>query len=396
MDRRNPAPPLSGLKIVDLTHVLAGPFATYQLALMGAEVTRIERLGGDDFVRSHGGTEEMRAAGLGASFLSQNAGKRSIALDLKSEAGREVFFRLVEDADVLCENFRPGVTERLGIGYDTVSGINRSLLYCSLSGYGPDGPLSGAPAYDHILQGISGMMAMTGTPESGPMRVGFPIVDYVAGQAMVSAIMAGLIGRMQGRSGGQHIQLSMLDAILSLMGPYAVNHSTTGNLRGLEGNGAFSDSPFSGRFDCAEGQIVVTANSPAQAARMAEALGAPGLEREAAEVITRTLQEALAEADADAWEARLTEANVPAAKVRSLAEILEHPQMTASSLMRPLDVPELGMQVQVPTLPFRQDAWEAPPLAPVPTQGGDTQEILQSLGYAPEDIAALREEGAVG
>ena len=180
--------PLAGLRVLDLTHVLAGPYATGQLALMGGEVIRVERPAGDDFVRGHGGTEEMRAAGLGASLLSQNSGKRSITLDLKEAGDRARLLDLARSADIMVENFRPGVVDRLGVGYDQIRAVKPDILYASLSGYGPDGPLAGRPAYDHILQGISGLMAMTGEAISGPMRVGLPIVDYVAGQALVAAL----------------------------------------------------------------------------------------------------------------------------------------------------------------------------------------------------------------
>ena len=391
------APPLAGIRILDLTHVLAGPFATYQLALMGAEVIRVERLGGDDFVRSHGGTQAMKDAGLGASFLSQNEGKQSMALDLKSDAGRQIFHRLVKTADIVTENFRPGVADRLGVGFEACVATNPDILYCSLSGYGDSGPLAGTPAYDHILQGISGMMAMTGTPESGPMRVGFPIVDYVAGQTMVAALLSALLGRERAETRGHHITISMLDAILGFMGPYAINHATTGALRGLEGNGAFSDSPFSGRFDTAEGQLVVTANTPAQAVRMAQALGQPDLAENAdGNAVARALRRVLLGDSAEAWETRLGKVGVPAARVRSLAEILAHPQMQYSDLMRRVDVPELDTAVSVPGLAFAQSLWHVPPLASPPTMGRDTTQVLAGLGYSPDQIAALRDDRTVG
>lgn len=389
--------PLAGIRVLDLSHVLAGPYASYQLGLMGAEVTRIERLGGDDFVRGHGGTEAMKTARLGASFLSQNMGKRSMQLDLKSPRGRDIYFRLAEQADVVCENFRPGVVDRLGVGFEATRAVNPHVIYASLTGFGPDGPLAGTPAYDHILQGISGMMAMTGTPESGPMRVGFPIVDYVAGQVLVAAVLAALLHRARGHEVAQHIELSMLDALVSLMGPYAVNHETTGALRGLEGNGAFSDSPYSGLFDTREGQIVVTANSPAQAARMRAAIGREDLAEETdAGAVGAALEAAFAADTAEVWEARLSSAGVPAARLRSLAEILAHPQMRQGGLMRPLEVPELGIEVHVPGLPFRHAGWAPPEPTPAPSPGRDTDAILSALGYDEAEIAALRAEGVAG
>lgn len=388
--------PLQGTRVVDLSHVLAGPFATYQLALMGAEVIRVERIGGDDFVRGHGGTPAMREAGLGASFLSQNMGKRSIALDLAIPEGREVYARLARAADVVAENFRPGVVERLGVGFEATRGLNPRIVYASLSGFGPDGPLSDRPAYDHILQGLSGMMAMTGTPESGPMRVGFPIVDYVAGQALVSGILGALMCRDRGHDAAQHVQVSMLDSLLALMGPYIVDLETTGALRGLEGNGAFSGSPFSGRFDTAEGQVVITANSPAQARRMCAEIGREDLtDGRPAGDIAAAVEAALRTDTADNWERRLSAAAVPAARVRTLAEILDHPQMARSPLLRRLEVPELGTEVHVPALPFRQSAWADPDPAPAPTLGRDTDAVLAALDYTGAEIADLRAAGVV-
>ncbi|MGR3570554.1 CaiB/BaiF CoA transferase family protein, partial [Brevirhabdus sp.] len=340
---------------------------------------------GDDFVRRHGGTQAMRDAGLGASFLSQNAGKRSVVLDLKTDAARADALRLAETADVVVENFRPGVLDRLGLGFDVLCARRPGLILASLSGFGPEGPLSGRPAYDHILQGVSGLMAMTGTEESGPMRVGLPIIDYIAGQALVSALLAALLARHAAPATSQRIEISMLDAITGLMGAYAVHHQTTGALRGLEGNRAFSDSPFSGRFDCAEGQIVITANTPAQATRLCAALGLPALadDPDAARV-AQALRERLSTDSAEAWEDRLAAADVPAARLRTLAEALDHPQMRASPCWHDMEVPQLDMRVRVPGLPFRAPFAPAAgaPLPPAPAFGADTDAVLAALGPA--------------
>ena len=367
--------PLTGIRILDLTHVLAGPYATGQLALMGADVIRVERPGGDDFVRRHGGTEEMRAAGLGASFLSQNAGKKSVVLDLKSDAGRDDCRRLLAGCDVLVQNFRPGVADRLGLGFAEATGVRPDLIHASLSGYGPDGPLADRPAYDHILQGISGLMAMTGTPESGPLRVGIPIVDYVAGQALVSAILSALLQRARHPDRPQELHVSMLDAMTTLMGAYAVNHQTTGALRGLDGNRAFSDSSFSGRSDCLDGQLVITANTPAQARRLCGALGRMDLLEAAPETVGPVLTGIFATRPVAAWEALLAKADVPAGPVLDLGQALAHPQMAASPCWHDLPVPELDRSVRVPGLPFRAP-WAPTRLSPAPTFGRDTRTVL--------------------
>lgn len=371
--------PLSGIRVLDLTHVLAGPYATGQLALMGANVIRVERPDSDDFVRRHGGTDAMKAAGLGASFLSQNSGKRSIVLDLKDEADRERCLKLAATADIFIENFRPGVVDRLGVGFDDVAARRPDIIYASLSGYGQTGPLAGRPAYDHILQGISGLMAMTGDTGSGPMRVGLPIVDYIAGQALVAAILGALLQKARKPGAAQKLSVSMLDAMTTFMGAYAIHHETTGQLRGLEGNRAFSDTPFSGRFDTAEGSLVVTANTPAQATRLCAALEHPELVEETdTSRVTDTLNAAFRTASAQVWEERLSAANVPAARVRSLSDVLAHPQMADSTAWRPLEVPELGMTVRAPALPFAAP-WSPDTLAPVPTLGAHTDAVLATL-----------------
>jgi crotonobetainyl-CoA:carnitine CoA-transferase CaiB-like acyl-CoA transferase len=346
---------------------------------MGADVIRVERPNGDDFVRTHGGTDQMKAQGLGASFLSQNSGKRSIVLNLKQEEDRQFCLQLAATADIVVENFRPGVMDRLGLGFDAFSVQKQGLIYASLTGYGPTGPLSDRPAYDHILQGISGLMAMTGDTTSGPMRVGLPIVDYVAGQALVSAVLAALLQRARDPATPQRLSVSMLDAMTSFMGAYAIHHETTGKLRGLEGNRAFADTPFSGRFATSDGDLVVTANTPAQAARLCHALDRPTLlDQSDPTIVAKALCDVFATRSAQDWEELLSRASVPAARVRSLAEALSHPQMRNSPTWKPLRIPQLGMTIRAPGLPF--DApWGPSQLAPVPSLGQHGADIRAEL-----------------
>lgn len=387
--------PLDGLRILDLTHVLAGPYATGQLALMGAEVIRVERPGSVDFVRRHGGDAAMQDAGLGASFLSQNAGKRSTVIDLKSDEGRDLVLRMAAKADVFVENFRPGVIDRLGLGYDAIRAVRPDVIYASISGFGPDGPMSDRPAYDHILQGLSGLMAMTGTPESGPMRVGFPIVDYIAGQALVAAILGAIIQRDKDPGQAQRLHVSMLDAVVNLMGPYAINWQATGKMRGLEGNRAFSDSPFSGRFDTSDGQIVVTANTPAQSVRLCAAIGREDLAEEAdPEIVRLALDAIFASRTTGHWDAALAKAEVPAGPVLGLDELLSDEPLSALLSWHDLDVPELGRAFRVPGLSFRAP-WGPDSLAPAPRFGRDTRDVLAMLGLEDAEIDRLSKAGIV-
>lgn len=398
---------LDGVRVLDASHVIAGPFATYQLALMGADVIRVERLEGNDFVRKHGGTEAMRDAGLGASFVSQNAGKRCIKIDLKSPEGAALFKRLAQTADVVMENFRPGVMERLGLGYADIRAVRSDIVYCSLTGYGSTGPLSADPAYDHIVQGMSGMMSMTGTPESGPLRVGLPITDYVAGMQAAMAILAAL-HRRHATGDGAHIEVSMLASVLSTLGAYAVDYQATGRQRGLEGNRPFSASPFAGSFPTGDGDLVITANTVAQAERLVAELDCPDLaplielmrsgtrasdaEFDAAEA---ALADALSADTALNWEKRLAAVSVPAGKVRSLAEVLSHPQVEAVGC---LDTVPLGTgdgPFRVPGLAFREGDGASRTLPQPERAGQSTRAILTDAGLTEAEIAALIEAGTV-
>lgn len=219
--------PLAGVRVLDMTNVLAGPYAGYQLALMGADVVKVEVPGSGDLARQLGASAELNGRGLGASFLAQNAGKRSLTLDLKTPGGRETMTRLVRRSDVLLENFRPGVLERLGFGWKDLSAVNPGLVYCAVSGFGSDGPLSGRPAYDQIIQGLSGMMSTTGTPGTGPLRAGFPIADVLGGLAAAFAISTALVRRERtGR--GSSVDVSMLETAITAMGWGVSNYLSAG------------------------------------------------------------------------------------------------------------------------------------------------------------------------
>ena len=187
--------PLEGIRVLDLTNVLAGPFCCHQLAHMGAEVIKVEMPGTGDLARQLGGDHELNAQGMGVSFLAQNSGKRSISLNLKHNKGKAILKRLVRTADVLVENFRPGVMDRLGVGADHLKEENPELVYCAISGFGSDGPMAGFPAYDQIVQGVSGVMSVTGEPEGDPMRVGYPVADTVGGLTAAFAIASALARR---------------------------------------------------------------------------------------------------------------------------------------------------------------------------------------------------------
>ena len=397
---------LADLRVLDLTNVLAGPFCCYQLAQLGAEVIKVESPGSGDLARGLGADPELNRRGMGASFLAQNAGKRSIGLDLKHPDGQAVFRRLAERSDVVVENFRPGVLERIGLGADALRRINTRLIYCALSGFGQEGPLKNRPAYDHVIQALSGMMATTGTPESGPMRVGFPLTDYVAGLLAAFAVAIALFRRE--RSGeGESIDVAMLDAALIIMGPLITQVLVAGQNARLTGNSPFGGSPFSGIFTTADGLLAVVGSTPKQCRAICDVLGHPELaddpritqwqaHPELAQELRPVLEASYQTRTAAAWELALSAANIPAGKVRDLGEILDDPHIGDRNLLLDIDrVPGIDRAIKVPNVGFRLGSGARPALRPPPLPAADTREILQELGYAADEIDRLEQRGAV-
>jgi crotonobetainyl-CoA:carnitine CoA-transferase CaiB-like acyl-CoA transferase len=331
-----PRPPLDGIRVLDLTNVLAGPYCSYHLMLLGAEVIKIELPDRGDLARRLGPDPELNREGIGASFLAQNAGKRSVALDLKTEAGREVFADLVRGADVLLENFRAGVLARLGFDETTLNGLNPRLVYCAISGFGQHGPMSTAPAYDQIIQGLSGMMSITGTADSGPLRVGFPVCDTLGGLVAAMAISAALAGRAS-TGKGCVLDVSMLEASLSAMGWAVSNYLVSGVPPEPMGDQNATAAP-SGTFDAADGPLNIAANRQAQFETLCRLLDRPDLpaderfaDRECRKAnrsaLNDELNRTLRTRPAEAWERLLSAAGVPAARILTVPQAVELPQL---------------------------------------------------------------------
>ena len=266
---------LEGIRVLDLTNVLSGPFATLHLALLGAEVVKIENPKDGDLARKLGNVPKLNRELMGTSFLAQNANKKSVTLNLKTEKGSEIFRRLLPTADVLVENFRPGVMERLGLSYEALAKVNPRLVYAAISGFGQTGPDAEKPAYDQIIQGLSGTMAVNGDERLNPLRAGFPVCDTVGGLNAAFAIMAALYHRE--RTGeGQMIDVALLDSIMPLMGWVAANLLIGGEPPALLGNDNFTAAP-SGTFATKDGWINIAANKQEQWEAVADVLGVPEL-----------------------------------------------------------------------------------------------------------------------
>ena len=266
--------PLNGIRILDLTNVLAGPFCCHQLAHMGADVIKIETPGTGDLARQLGADPARNADLMGVSFLAQNPGKRSITLNLKSTSGKRILKELVQKADALVENFRPGVMARLNLDYDTLRQENPRLVYCAISGFGQDGPLSKLPAYDKIVQGMSGVMSITGDADTAPYRVGYPMADTIGGMTAAFAVAAALANKAEDR--GTFIDVSMLEAVIATMGWVVSNHLIAGQAPTPNGNDNFTASP-SGTFRTVDGVMNIAANKQDQFEALCEIIGNPGL-----------------------------------------------------------------------------------------------------------------------
>jgi len=396
---------LDGIRVLDLTNVLAGPFGAYQLALLGAEVIKVESPGAGDLARQLGADPGLNKALMGASFLAQNAGKRSVTINLKSAAGKDVFRRLVRTADVVIENFRPGVMERLGLGYEALRAVRPGLVYCAISGFGQDGPLRDNPAYDQIVQGLSGVMSVTGDAASAPLRVGYPVADTIGGLTAAFAIAAALVRR--GRSGeGECIDVSMLEATLVTMGWQVSNWLIAGVRPQPLGNENMTAAP-SGLFATGDGPLNIAANQQPQFEALARLIDRPDLvtdarfaDREARKrnrfALKAEIEAALAAKSSREWSTLFNAQGVPAGEVLDIPAVLEHPQVTERELVRTFaGAPGVDKPVAVVRSGFRLKSGDPAPATPPPALGADTGDVLASLGFTQDEIARLRREKAI-
>ena len=394
--------PFAGVRILDFTRYLAGPYGTYQLALLGADVIKIESLEGDES-RHLLVSREWAERKMASSFLAVNANKRSITLDLRKAAAVDVIKRLVPTADVVWENFRPGVMDRLGLGYAALAALNPRLIYCAVSGFGHTGPERTTAAFDGKLQAMSGIMSITGDPAGGPMRAGFAICDTIGGMTAALAVSSALYQRAQtGR--GQFVDVAMLDAALAFIPGPVTEYTVAGIQQRQIGNGSVSRKPTASRFRAGDGFIVLAVLTEKQFASLMRTIGrADALEdprfkdwrarTDNEPALREIIETALAKDDPKSWEARLTAADVPCATVWKIEEITRHPQLEHRDVVQTIDSRYGPMRLVGSG--FRLEHGSPSIDREPPTLGEHTDEILGEAGYTPAEIKELRRDGVI-
>lgn len=399
------AKPFAGVRVLDLTNVIAGPLASYQLALLGAEVIKVEVPGVGDLARKMGADPALGRRQMGASYLAMNAGKKSLTLNLKAEQGKQVFRRLAGTADVVLENFRPGAMARLGLSAEALRALNPRLIYCAVSGFGQTGPLADRASYDQIIQGYAGLMSLTGDEHTAPQRAGLVVCDTTAAITAAFAIAAALFRRAS-TGEGETIDVSMLDCSLASMTSWMIsNHLNAGHIPKPLGNHSHTSAP-SGTFRTKDGVINLVNNEQKQFLATCQALGMEDLARDPrfAErddrmrnraALQELLEARLAEATSAEWEQRLGAAGVPVGPVLSVPEIVRQPHVAARGVVQRVRVPALDREIQVVGAGFQLGGEPVPIDLPPPTLGEHTEAILRDIGYTPADIDRLRAEGVI-
>ena len=394
------------IRVADFSQVLAGPFATQQLALLGADVIKIEVRGAGDQARGMLTSGEYLEKRMAPLFLSVNAGKRSLTLDLKRARAKEIVHRLVKDSDVFIQNFKGGVIDRLGFGYEAIKQINPSIIYCSISGYGQQGPKAGAAAYDSAVQAAAGMITTTGYPENGPTRIGFTVVDMTTGLTASYAIAAALF-RRQVTGEGQYLDVAMLDSALTQLGPLVANYMVAGDLPKLNGNASLTGLASAEQYATKDGYVLLAVLLDNQAAALFKVLGRPELiddprySSHQARLDNYTnfravLDELLLADTAANWVSKLAEAGAPASELLTVPQAVEQPQLKHRNVMMDLPAPQgLDAPIRMVGSGFQSPEDTPGTDTPPPGIGEHTDEILAELGYDAEAIAGLHAEEVV-
>lgn len=399
--------PLEGIRIADFSHVMAGPYASHLLRLLGAEVIKIEAPGRGDALRNYG--KDRRYDGMAPAFIGVNAGKQSLVLDLKQSLAREAARRLIATSDVVLENFRPGVMMRFGLDYEAARELQPKIVYCSISGYGQSGPRRDWPAIDNIVQATSGMMTLGGEMGDAPMRVGFPVVDTLTGQTAAFAILAALY-RRERQGVGEYIDVAMFDASMAFMTSAVVPYLVTGQPPERTGNTGYSGQPTSAVFATRDGRKVsLGVVQQGQFELLARQLkcdhwltdprfATPDLRRQHSQAMQGELQAVLLKTDADELEASLSKAGVPCGIVRDVAEAISLPQLGERRLTSRLHIEGLPerQQVDIVNAGFLFGTDSPAVSEPPPRLGEHSEGILQSLGFDTAQREQLMQQSGRG
>jgi crotonobetainyl-CoA:carnitine CoA-transferase CaiB-like acyl-CoA transferase len=385
--------PFTGIRILDFTQVFAGPYASYQLALLGADVIKVEKPDGEE-LRLNNGKIGPKGDQTSPMFMAANGNKRGICLDLKDPKAIAAVKRLAANVDVVMENFRPGVMDRLGIGWDELSQINPRLIYAAVSGFGREGPDAKTPAYDGKIQAISGIMSVTGYPENGPTRAGFAVVDAAAGMTAAFAVASALFQR-QTTGKGQLVDVSMLDSALSFLSPAVADWTFTGYRPVQSGNMAVSRRTTADLFRAADTHFLLACNTDGQYETLARVLERPDLlsdprfadwdkREENATDLRALLNTVFATATAAEWDERLNKAGCPCSRIWTIPEVVEHPQHAwRPSGMQVVD----GLKLMGAGFALAHGGPKLDRLPPAP--GEHTASVLRAAGFSEAEIAAL-------
>lgn len=393
--------PLSGITVLDLGRHLAGPTAAMWLGDLGADVIKIENPGKGEDARASG---PPFYHGESAFFLAANRNKRSLALDLKRPEGQELFRRLAARADVVVENFRPGVMDALSIGYDTVAATNPGVIYCSISGFGADGPFADRPGLDQIIQGFSGLQSVTGFEGGEPVRVGIPIADLLTGLFGAYGVLAAL--QVRARTGrGQRVDTSLLESMVGMLGFQATRYLNGGDVPPPAGNHHPINAPY-GVFRTRDGYVTIGATGDKRWPKLCEVLGAPewledprfatngGRHAHRAE-LAELISERLQAHTSDEWEVILNAASIPCGPIYRVDQALEHPQVRHREMVVELEHPSAG-PIRLLGLPVKLSETPGAVRLPPPLLGQHSAEILRAIGVDDAELARLRDAGVVG
>ena len=389
--------PFEGVRILDFTQVLAGPYASYQLALLGADVIKVERREGEDMRRTPL-SKEWAERGLAPGWMAINGGKRSLTLDLQKPEAIEIVKRLVKTADVVMENFRPGVMDKLGIGYHALSEINPRLIYCCISAFGQTGPERLGAGYDGKLQAMSGIMAITGHEETGPTRAGFAVCDVLSGATAAFGVSSALFQRTH-TGKGQLVDVSMLEATIAFLSGQVADYTVAGHHQKLSGNQAVSRRPTANLFKAGKDEFILLAvNNEKQFTALMKALGREDvlsdprfadwfLRNENEPALRKIIEDVLATKSPKEWEKILEAAGAPCANIWKIEEIIDHPQIEYRKAIQKVDTPYGPLRFAGSGFQLAHGGGKLDRMAPALSEHTDA--VLAEAGYSEDEIAAL-------